>query len=243
MTLRRTLPNQQVGESRSILPPALTGCNSHQPPRHPRPRGMTASNQLSNYGDVQTGTHPARRDPDRRSIRTQGRRPSLLRDEEVSTRSEVSAASFGRAVSVLFITAIQGQQRSAAGRPDRRAPLRRSYVRRTSKLVMPLPRDGSRAVQPRSTATIALRSVSSLGQSEPASTRLAVDTRNDSSATFETKRSRRPRAPSVPPSIEPHLDAGTTTRSARTKTRTASERAVRARPITYRSRQIAALGK
>jgi hypothetical protein len=44
---------------------------------------MTASNQLSNYGDVQTGTHPARRDPDRRSIRTQGRRPSLLRDKEV----------------------------------------------------------------------------------------------------------------------------------------------------------------
>jgi hypothetical protein len=33
---------------------------------------------------------------------------------------------------------------------------------RSSKLVMPLPRDGSRAVQPRSTATIALRSVSSL---------------------------------------------------------------------------------
>jgi hypothetical protein len=51
---------------------------------------MTASNQLSNYGDVQTGTHPARRDPDRRSIRTQGRRPSLLRDEEVAGSNPVT---------------------------------------------------------------------------------------------------------------------------------------------------------
>jgi hypothetical protein len=96
MALRRTLPNQQVGESRSILPPALTSCNSHQPPRHPRPRGMTASNQLSNYGDVQTGTHPARRDPDRRSIRTQGRRPSLLRDEEVKSINRTVAAGVPR---------------------------------------------------------------------------------------------------------------------------------------------------
>jgi hypothetical protein len=72
----------------------LTRCNSHQPPRHPRPRGMTASDQLSNYGDVQTGTHPARRDPDRRSIRTQGRRPSLLRDEESSQLVEQSWSAY-----------------------------------------------------------------------------------------------------------------------------------------------------
>jgi hypothetical protein len=36
------------------------------------------------------------------------------------------------------------------------------------------------------------------GQSEPASTRLAVDTRNDSSATFETKRSRSRVPPACP---------------------------------------------
>jgi hypothetical protein len=63
MALRRTLPNQQVGESRSILPPALTGCNSHQPPRHPRPRGMTASNQLRRRSDRDSSGPPRSRSP------------------------------------------------------------------------------------------------------------------------------------------------------------------------------------
>jgi hypothetical protein len=44
----------------------------------------SVSNQLSNYGGVQTWTHPARRGPGRRSIRTYGRPPGLLRDEEVA---------------------------------------------------------------------------------------------------------------------------------------------------------------
>jgi hypothetical protein len=42
------------------------------------------SNQLSNYGDVQAGTHPARCGLGRRSIHTYRRSLGLLRDEEVN---------------------------------------------------------------------------------------------------------------------------------------------------------------
>ena len=46
--------------------------------------GRTVSNQPSNYGHVQTGTHPARCGLGRRSIHTDHRPLGLLRDEEVS---------------------------------------------------------------------------------------------------------------------------------------------------------------
>jgi hypothetical protein len=48
------------------------------------------SNQLSNYGGVQTGTHPGDRGASRRSISTQGRPPGLLHTEEVTGSNPVS---------------------------------------------------------------------------------------------------------------------------------------------------------
>jgi hypothetical protein len=48
------------------------------------------SNQLSNYGGDQTGTHPGDRGASRRSISTQGRPPGLLHTEEVTGSNPVS---------------------------------------------------------------------------------------------------------------------------------------------------------
>jgi hypothetical protein len=55
----------------------------------------SVSNQLSTYGAVQTGTHPASRGPGRRSIRTQGRPPGLLHTKEV-TEPRFLAVNIGK---------------------------------------------------------------------------------------------------------------------------------------------------
>ena len=52
------------------------------------------SNQLSNYADVQTRTRPVRHGPARRSIRTSGRPPGLLRNEEVAGSNPVTPTAF-----------------------------------------------------------------------------------------------------------------------------------------------------
>jgi hypothetical protein len=65
------------------------------------------SNQLSNYGGVQTGTHPGDRGASRRSISTQGRPPGLLHTEEVTGSNPVSPTS-----------SIPTQQRAVAPRTD-----------------------------------------------------------------------------------------------------------------------------
>ena len=48
---------------------------------------------MSNYGGVQTGTHPAGRGPGRRSIQTHSRPASLLRDEGVNAAAAVRLCS------------------------------------------------------------------------------------------------------------------------------------------------------
>jgi hypothetical protein len=62
-----------------------TGAAGSANPEHNQ-QTRPASNQLSNYGGVQTGNHPPRRGPGRRSIRTHGRQPGLLHTEEVRAR-------------------------------------------------------------------------------------------------------------------------------------------------------------
>jgi hypothetical protein len=79
----------------------------------------SVSNQLSNYGGVQTGTHPASRGPGRRSIRTQARPPGLLRDEAVADL--VSGV-------ISFPTVLE----STAPGPERDGP-RRTCIRRRPK--------------------------------------------------------------------------------------------------------------
>jgi hypothetical protein len=90
----------QAGGLRVRVPLAPGDDHSQPPLRMATPtlstirQARSVSNQLSNYGGVQTGTHPASRGPGRRSIRTQARPPGLLRDEEVAGSYPVTPTVF-----------------------------------------------------------------------------------------------------------------------------------------------------
>jgi hypothetical protein len=84
-------------------------------------RRDSVSNQLSNYGGVLTGTRPARRRPGRRSIRTQGRPPGLLRDEEVNNQAigRSTAAKYSNGVAARGVHGCLPRSCQASGWPKR----------------------------------------------------------------------------------------------------------------------------
>jgi hypothetical protein len=96
-------PSRVCKQGAGVRVPLAPGDDHSQPPlRMATPtlstirQARSVSNQLSNYGGVQTGTHPASRGPGRRSIRTQARPPGLLRDEEVAGSNPVTPTTLTR---------------------------------------------------------------------------------------------------------------------------------------------------